>query len=97
MPAVSAEPIRHSGLIAPRVRVLFTFDPATRRIATEIEGEWPRRHGYAKALARYRTLRHEFLERVAAITGEAVNFVEWDEDGQPDALHVVDPPVGGRA
>ena len=88
--------IRHGGAIAKGVTVAFSFDPATGRIECEHSGQ-AHRSQHGQLLRRYRALRHEFLERVAASIGGSVAVCELDEHGRPGGLRVVDAPRAGHA
>jgi hypothetical protein len=89
-------PVRHSGSIAPGVVVQFIYDPSTGELASALSGD-PRLHPRSDVLRRYRSIRHEFFERVAAVTGSRVAVLEIDEVGNADGLHVIDEPKAGRA
>jgi hypothetical protein len=92
----SATPFEYSGHIADGVTVAFRFNPASGAIYCQALGELSRA-GNKRALARYRALRVEFLQRVSALLGEQVIVFDLDARGRPEAVHVVDPPAGGRA
>jgi hypothetical protein len=92
----SATPFEYSGHIAEGVTVAFRFNPASGCVECQALGELSRA-GNKRSLARYRALRAQFLQRVAALLGERVIVFDLDAQGRPEALHVVDPPAGGRA
>jgi hypothetical protein len=94
--ASTSSPVCHSGLVAPGVFVSFSYDPVTGELGSSLTGD-PRRHPRADVLRRYRALRHEFMERVAAVIGGPVAVLEIDEEGCADGLHVIRQPEAGRA
>ena len=96
LPRPPGEVIRHSGPLAPGVLVSFQYDPATGELGSSLSGD-PRRHPRGDVMRRYRALRHEFFERVAAVIGGPVAMLETDEDGHADSLHVIDEPKAGLA
>jgi hypothetical protein len=89
-------PIHHFGQIAPGVIVRFVYDPSTGEVASALSGD-PGLHSRGDVMRRYRALRHEFFERVAAVAGVRVAVLEVDKDGNAGGLHVIDEPAGGRA
>jgi len=89
-------PIIYGGRLAPGVRVDFHFDPVAGTVKCHLDGAL---HGRMRGqiLRRYRSLRHEFLLRAAAATGEPFTVVEGDENGRPADVFRVEPPRAGRA
>lgn len=85
-----------TGTVAPGFKVQFCFNIPTREMTCEILGG-PRAGDLAKELTRYRILRREFLERVVAMTGEAIGVLEYDEQGRATDMHTVEPPAAGHA
>lgn len=96
LPRPPGEVIHHSGSLAPGVVVSFVYDPASGELGSSLSGD-PRRHKRADVMRRYRALRHEFFERVAAVIGGPVAVLETDEAGHADGLHVIREPKAGRA
>jgi hypothetical protein len=88
--------IRHGGTIAPGFTVSFSFNPATGEIRCEHDGRLGRA-SYTKSLRRYRAIRYEFLQRVAALVGHSITVVELDEKNEPDRLMFVESPTTGNA
>lgn len=94
--APSSSSIRHAGSIAPGVIVCFRYNPTTGELSSSLSGD-PRRHPREDVLRRYRAVRHEFFERVAAVLGYSVGVLEVDEDGNADRVHVVKAPQARHA
>ncbi len=90
---MSAALIRHTGRLCKGVTIEFTFDPSTRQVRCEHSG--PLRTGRV-VLRRYRAIRFEFLQKIAALIGN-VAVVETDEHGAPSTVHMVAEPPAGHA
>jgi hypothetical protein len=74
--------IQCSGRLTDEAVARFIYDPLTRSIRCEIDGQLRNTHRRA-ALKKYRGIRARFMEQLSAMLGGAVAVVELDEAGRP--------------